>query len=122
MRGKKEGVVLGVEISRFLIWLYLQSKGGGLVRGGNCLLHCILKANKYFPVGSFLSAKSGSNPSWTWRSILEGRKVLETGLRWRIGSGSKVIIDEHPWLPKSEPVVPHSVREDIKGRRVSFLI
>lgn len=71
---------------------------------------------------SFLEAKTGHNPSWTWRSILEGQKVLEAGLRWRIGSGSKVIIDEHPWLPKREPVHPSMVREDIKGKRVSLLI
>lgn len=118
---KKGGGGLGCRDLAFFDLALLAKQGWRLVRGGNCLLHCIHKA-KYFPVGSFLSAKSGSNPSWTWRSILEGRKVLETGLRWRIGSGSKVIIDEHPWLPKSEPVVPHSVREDIKGRRVSFFI
>lgn len=75
----------------------LAKQGWRLIRDGKCLLHRILKA-KYFPMGSFLAAKTGHNPSWTWRSILEGQKVLEARLRWRIGSGSKVIIDEHPWL------------------------
>lgn len=45
---------------------------------------------------AFFDARVGSNPSWTWRSILEGRKVLLEGVRWRIGNGKKVRIDIDP--------------------------
>ncbi|XP_043700051.1 uncharacterized protein LOC122650727 [Telopea speciosissima] len=45
----------------------------------------------------FLQEKMGSNSSWAWRSILEGRKVLELGLIWHIGNGEQVsdLIDEN---------------------------
>ncbi|XP_043699852.1 uncharacterized mitochondrial protein AtMg00310-like [Telopea speciosissima] len=33
----------------------------------------------YFPNGDFLSARLGAQPSWPWRSLLEGRKVLKDG-------------------------------------------
>ncbi|KAF7810266.1 reverse transcriptase [Senna tora] len=37
-----------------------------------------LKA-KYFRDGTFMEAGLGSNPSFTWRSILQGRQVLKKG-------------------------------------------
>ncbi|OMO52435.1 reverse transcriptase [Corchorus capsularis] len=46
----------------------------------------ILKA-KYFPRSNFFDAALGNNPSFVWRSLLEGRKVIEEGSRWRIGQG-----------------------------------
>lgn len=78
--------------------------------------------SKIFSAGSFLDAKVGSNPSWTWRSILEGRKVILAGGCWRIGSGSRVIIDSDLWLPKSSPSKPHMVPESLKGQKVQVLI
>lgn len=106
MRGKKEGVVLGVEISRFLIWLYLQSKGGGKLEEGTVCFTASLKLSTFQWALFFQQSRGQIGLGRGEASWKEGRKVLETGLRWRIGSGSKVIIDEHPWLPKSEPVVP----------------
>ncbi|XP_052111546.1 uncharacterized mitochondrial protein AtMg00310-like [Arachis duranensis] len=47
----------------------------------------------------FLHAEIGSIPSWGWRSVLEGRKVIEKGLLWKIGSGANVRIFHDLWLP-----------------------
>ncbi|KAK4397599.1 hypothetical protein Sango_1596500 [Sesamum angolense] len=39
---------------------------------------------RYFPAEGFLKAKRMSNMSFTWRSILGARGVVEAGLRWSI--------------------------------------
>ncbi|KAF7153313.1 hypothetical protein RHSIM_Rhsim01G0053800 [Rhododendron simsii] len=69
---------------------------------------------------SFLTARAGSNPSWTWRSILEGRNVINVGLRAERGirTGDRVVIDRDQWLPKYEPTAPASVKEEGRGRKV----
>ena len=46
-----------------------------------------------------MSAKLGYCPSLVWRSILEGRALLEEGIRWKIGSGNQVRVWKDPWLP-----------------------
>ena len=45
----------------------------------------------------------GNNPSWAWRSLLEGRKVIEKGLKWKIGRGDKIVIQTDPWIFNSYP-------------------
>ncbi|XP_043694381.1 uncharacterized protein LOC122645101 [Telopea speciosissima] len=46
-------------------------------------------------------ARLGSSPSWAWRSVIEGRKVLLDGLVWIIGDGKNTRIWEDAWLPSS---------------------
>ena len=46
-----------------------------------------------------MNAKIGYRPSYTWRSILESRKIIEAGSRWRIGDGSKIHIWKDRWVP-----------------------
>lgn len=58
----------------------------------------VLKA-RYFPFSDIFSAKVGSYPSLTWRSICSARDVIADGLLWRIGSGAKVNIWNDPWIP-----------------------
>ena len=58
----------------------------------------ILKA-KYYVRGDFMSAQLGSNSSYTWKSILEGRAVLENGLIWRVGNGDRIKITKACWVP-----------------------
>ena len=50
-----------------------------------------------------LSTKVGSNPSCAWCSILEMRKVIEKGLRWKAGSVNCIKLYKDPWLPKGYP-------------------
>lgn len=56
--------------------------------------------DKYFPIGSILyaKAKSGSN---AWKSILQARKLINMGARWRIGDGSSINIFQDAWIPSN---------------------
>lgn len=64
----------------------------------NCLLAKVLKA-LYFPSSDLLSAKIGSYPSLTWRSICSATDLIEEGLVWRVGSGTRINIWHDSWLP-----------------------
>lgn len=54
---------------------------------------------KYYPDTSFLDASVGRGSSWGWKGILQGRKVLKAGLRWRVGDGCNIQLLTDPWLP-----------------------
>ena len=57
-----------------------------------------------------MSAELGSNPSFTWRSLIEGRTVLNKGVLWRVGNGENINIGD-PWVPNM-PRFKVQVRED----------
>ncbi|GAA0175050.1 hypothetical protein LIER_28307 [Lithospermum erythrorhizon] len=61
----------------------LAKQGWRVLTRQASLLYKRLKG-KYFRRSSFLHAKLGANPSFGWRSLLEGRKVLLKGVRWRV--------------------------------------
>ncbi|KAK6138023.1 hypothetical protein DH2020_028219 [Rehmannia glutinosa] len=63
------------------------------------LIARVFKA-KYFDNGNFMDAQLGFRPSWTWQSILHGRKVLKSGCLKRISSGDNCKIWGDPWVPK----------------------
>ena len=65
----------------------------------------ILKA-VYFPNVDFLDANLGSSPSRIWRSILDGREVLERGLIRRIGTGESTHIWQMNWIPRENSLRP----------------
>lgn len=69
------------------------------MRNPDSLLARVLK-EKYYPKHSFLEAKKGWRSSWGWKNILQGQKVLESGLRWRVGDGRNIRIRNEPWIPK----------------------
>ena len=50
-----------------------------------------------------MEAPLDNNPSWAWRSLLEGRKVLEKMLKWQIGRGDNVPIHVASWLFNKYP-------------------
>lgn len=56
----------------------LAKRGWRLLYDQDSLLSRLMKA-RYFPRASFLEAKEGFQPSYTWRSILKGREVLVKG-------------------------------------------
>ncbi|XP_058224562.1 uncharacterized mitochondrial protein AtMg00310-like [Rhododendron vialii] len=76
----------------------LAKKGWRLMVSPKCLMATVMKT-KYFKDCDFMEARLGSNLSWVWRSIWEGRRVLEAGMRWSIGNGFSVCIDADPWIP-----------------------
>ncbi|KAL8496805.1 hypothetical protein ACS0TY_020472 [Phlomoides rotata] len=75
----------------------LAKQGWRLIQDDQSLLAQVLKA-RYFPRGNFLTTKRGYGSSYTWKSILEGRRVLEKGLVWVIGDGKSVGILGDPWI------------------------
>lgn len=78
-----------------------------LVSSPNSLVSQVLQAN-YYRRCSFMDSKIGNKPSFIWRSLLWGREVIETGSRWRIGSGKDVFIYNHIWLPRPKTFKPFS--------------
>ncbi|GAA0158584.1 hypothetical protein LIER_38688 [Lithospermum erythrorhizon] len=64
------------------------------------LLYKLLKG-RYFRRSSFLNAKLGATSSIGWRSLLEGRKVLSKGIRWRVRDGKSINIWMEAWLPRT---------------------
>ena len=69
----------------------LAKQGWRIIQNPNSLLHRVLKA-KYFKSTSFLEAQVGNSPSYTWRSLMEAKSVVERGMRWNIGNGRSVDI------------------------------
>lgn len=53
---------------------------------------------RYFLNSTFLDARLGSKSSYTWRSILAGRAVLEKGLILVVGNGDTIRVWTDPWL------------------------
>ncbi|XP_074292350.1 uncharacterized protein LOC141619219 [Silene latifolia] len=68
-----------------------------LVTDPECLWARMMRA-KYYPDGSILTADLGHNPSYTWRGLLEARKVMECGLRRRIGDGVETSVWRDAWI------------------------
>ncbi|KAK6137935.1 hypothetical protein DH2020_028323 [Rehmannia glutinosa] len=76
----------------------LAKQAWRLATSENSLLAQALKA-RYFPNDHFLNANIGYNPSFTWRSILVGKELLQKGIRWRVGDGKTIRVWEDPWIP-----------------------
>ncbi|CAL2239591.1 unnamed protein product [Prunus armeniaca] len=55
--------------------------------------------DKYFRSSDFMSPGGGRGTSWGWKGILQGRKILEAGMRWRIGNGHQVRTCIDKWVP-----------------------
>ncbi|XP_029145698.1 uncharacterized protein [Arachis hypogaea] len=77
-RPKKDGE-LGIKDLRAQNLALLGKQCWRLIKYPNSSLSRMFKA-KYFRYTDFLHAEIGSIPSWGWRSVLEGRKVIEKGL------------------------------------------
>ena len=64
-----------------------------------------------------MEAHNGTNPSYTWRSLIAGREALKEGLAWRIGDGVSVDIRNHKWIPtlsnmlvQNPDAIPHGLQ------------
>ena len=75
----------------------LAKQGWRLIKDEDSLVARVLKA-KHYPRGNFMIAQLGSNPSGTWRSLIEGRTILEKGLIWRVRNGEKKTYQTHGCL------------------------
>ncbi|KAL8473949.1 hypothetical protein ACS0TY_030700 [Phlomoides rotata] len=97
----------------------LGKQGWRLLRNPNSLLSRTLKA-RYFKRGNFLSACEGYNPSFTWKSILDGRELLKEGLEWVLGNCHAVSVWGEPWvstrLPSTLPSPEYQIDESLTVR------
>ncbi|CAL8120246.1 unnamed protein product [Prunus armeniaca] len=60
-----------------------------------------------------MRAVGGRGTSWRWKGILQGRKILEASMRWRIGSGQQVRICLDKWVPKPSTFKIYSRHPDM---------
>lgn len=93
-QSKNEGGIGFKDLHTFDLAL-LAKQGWQIIQSPATLAAKLLKA-KYFPHGSFMHACPGKRPSYLWRSILEGQKVLECGVRYRVGSGANIKFWDDP--------------------------
>ena len=93
-RGKMEGSLGFKDLKAFNLAM-LGKQCWRLLTKEHSLLYKVFKA-KYFRYESFLSTGVGNNPSWAWRSLLEGRKVIEKGTKWQVGKRSQIAIKSDP--------------------------
>ncbi|PRQ56718.1 putative RNA-directed DNA polymerase [Rosa chinensis] len=100
----------------------LTKQGWRLIQQPDSIIAKLLKA-KYFPRCSFLEAELKGGESYTWRSILLGRKVLEKGMRFQVGDGESIRVWDDPWVPVPYSFRPYSpVMEGLEELRVADLI
>jgi hypothetical protein len=61
--------------------------------------------------------------SYTWRSIIHGRQLLEKGLIWRIGDGKRVEIQRDNWIPRASIQRPLGIQPGKEAKTISeFLL
>lgn len=78
----------------------LAKQGWRLLSNPTSLIARLYKA-LYFPRCSFLDADMGEVPSFSWRSIMEARPVLQAGVIWKVGSGTNINIWNDNWIPNT---------------------
>lgn len=50
----------------------------------------------YFPTGNFLTAKLGTNLSFTWSSVVMAQDLITSGALLRVGSNSLIKVFSDP--------------------------
>ena len=77
----------------------LSRQGWRILQNPLSLCARILKA-RYFPNSTALEAIEQDGISYSWRSILQGLKVVKQGCIWRVGDGTRINISTDPWIPR----------------------
>ena len=83
--------------------IYIWYKIYILKSASQIISFCKVFKARFFPNCSIMEATNSRSGSYAWRSILIGRDVLQRGARWRVGSGEKIKIWQHHWLPRKHP-------------------
>lgn len=66
----------------------LAKQGWRLLKHPNSFCAKMMKGI-YYPTSDFLHARKGSQSSWAWASLMEGKEVLLQGVRWQIQMGKR---------------------------------
>ncbi|CAN6585727.1 unnamed protein product [Malus baccata var. baccata] len=119
MKQKKAGG-MGFKDIQCVNLALLAKIGWRITQNPLSLLASVLR-DKYFPGKTFGEAPKGKNTSWGWKGLFEARKVLNLGLRWRVGNGKSINIRKDPWFPKPSTykVIP---KPNLEGIMVCDLI
>uniref|UniRef100_A0A803PJ47 Reverse transcriptase domain-containing protein n=1 Tax=Cannabis sativa TaxID=3483 RepID=A0A803PJ47_CANSA len=99
----------------------LGKQGWRLLTYESSLVRRIFKA-RYYPLGSFLDASIGNNPSYVWRSIFESQSLIKSGARWSIANGSLVDVLNQPWLMDKDNLYITSSHPTLLHAKVSQLM
>lgn len=91
----------------------LAKQGWKIIHNPESLVARVLKAH-YFPHGSFREANYGINPSYTWRSLMQGKEVFEARLVWRISDISRYTSGHPNVVPTQLQYVYQLITEDPK--------
>lgn len=69
----------------------LAKQGCRLISNPSSLIARLFKA-RYHPNCSFWEAKVGESHSFSWRSSLSARPILDSGVQWKVGTGLDIDI------------------------------
>lgn len=79
--------------------------------------------SKYLQGRGIFAVEVPNSASWIWKSIMEARKLVESGLRKRVGRGNKIQLWEDRWLSFNEDEKIQTVKpRDSRTHLVSDLI
>lgn len=92
-----------------------------LITDPSSLCARVLKG-RYYPDVDFLNAPCPRSASYTWRSILHGRSLIEKGIRWGVGDGSKIRIKHDNWIPGHPPYMLRPLLPLLEGQTVDSLL
>lgn len=101
---KKEGGLGFRDIEKFTDAL-LSKQAWRILQNPNSLVARIVRG-RYFSLSYILRASRGTQPSFGWQSILHGKDLLKTGLRFTVGSGDLIQTWIDPWLSTHPPRAP----------------
>ncbi|XP_050211436.1 uncharacterized protein LOC126661625 [Mercurialis annua] len=77
---------------------------------------------KYFPSDDLCYAKAKRGSSYAWQSLIEGKKLLFSGLSWRLGNGQSIEIKKDNWVPSSPSLKPMGVMSVPENCKANFFI
>lgn len=75
----------------------LAKQAWRLCQCDSSLLYKTLHA-RYYKHSEFLDARRGYDPSFTWRSVWGSKSLLLEGLKWCVGSGTRIKVWEDAWI------------------------
>ncbi|XP_050233595.1 uncharacterized mitochondrial protein AtMg00310-like [Mercurialis annua] len=105
-KAKKNGG-LGFRNLRAFNQAMLAKQAWRLIQNPNSLCAKFLKA-KYHPQSDFRNVSLRRGSSFVWQSIMEGKKVLDSRLAWRIGNGVTVNAAKENWITTTNNMKPVS--------------
>jgi hypothetical protein len=69
-----------------------------------------------------MDSNLGKNPYFAWRSIWQAKSLLQEGLMWRVGNGSRIKLWNDKWIPATPYKVLDPVRILSRDARVADII